>query len=505
VTDAGLPHLRVLKDLKTLSLGSSQVTDAGLPHLRDLKDLRKLSLYGTQVTDAGLARLRDFPNLGFLNLGNTRVTDAGLAHLAGCGKLTTLILKGTKVTAAGVAKLAKVLPHCRFENDHGVVAPVGDRPGAEWVLSVGGKVRINDRPAEITAAAGLPAAPFAVTEANLAGATATDADLERLRTMIRVKTLLLTGTGVTDAGLEHLTGLDSLATLDLGGTKVTAAGVAKLAKPLPYCRITSDHGVIEPAKVAAFSPLDPAWAAKVKTLPPDDQVKEVAEELERRNPGFDPASVRHLTDRGAAGPGTPGPDHPGGRAGHPGRFRSGVQPGTAPGVETDQPQRGPQLGVRPVPAGRDAARRPDRLLPTRRRPHPAPRGAAEGPVRRGDGGRVAGPAGGDAAGTAPVEFDPGDGLPTDPRDAAGGGAFAARHPGSVVAAPVREDPGDDQRQADGRVLEGVRRGEAVVRNDSPAVKRIPAEFVSAPIRRKPGAGFPCRGSHLRRFDLPKSG
>jgi serine/threonine protein kinase len=47
----------------------------------------------------------------------------------------------------------------------------------------------------------------------------------------------------------------------------------------------------------AFPPLDPAWVEKVRALKPDDQAKEVAAELKRRNPDFDPATLDHrVTD-----------------------------------------------------------------------------------------------------------------------------------------------------------------------------------------------------------------
>jgi hypothetical protein len=46
-----------------------------------------------------------------------------------------------------------------------------------------------------------------------------------------------------------------------------------------------------------FPPPDPAWAAKVRALPPEEQVKEVAAELKRRNPGFD-GPVKHEVREG---------------------------------------------------------------------------------------------------------------------------------------------------------------------------------------------------------------
>ena len=73
VTDAGLIHVKELKCLQSLNLGSSAVTDAGLIHLKELKSLQTLNLMGTKVTDAGLAHLKEAKSLEMLNLGVTKV------------------------------------------------------------------------------------------------------------------------------------------------------------------------------------------------------------------------------------------------------------------------------------------------------------------------------------------------------------------------------------------------------------------------------------------------
>jgi hypothetical protein len=67
---------------------------------------------------------------------------------------------------------------------------------------------------------------------------ATDARLEHLKRLTRLKKLILIRSNITDVGLEHLSGLTSLRELDLNGTKVTDAGVKKLQQALPNCRIT---------------------------------------------------------------------------------------------------------------------------------------------------------------------------------------------------------------------------------------------------------------------------
>lgn len=110
VTDAGLVHLRGLKDLKTLDLGAAewnlgrgpQISDAGLAHLRGLNNLREISLNSAPITDAGLANLTGLVNLESLELKGTQVTDLGLKRLQALPRLRRLDVTGTGVTEAGV-------------------------------------------------------------------------------------------------------------------------------------------------------------------------------------------------------------------------------------------------------------------------------------------------------------------------------------------------------------------------------------------------------------------
>jgi hypothetical protein len=58
-----------------------RVTDAGLEHLKDLKELEELNLMGQKITDAGLQHLQGLKQLRVLYLGQSRVTPAGEAAL----------------------------------------------------------------------------------------------------------------------------------------------------------------------------------------------------------------------------------------------------------------------------------------------------------------------------------------------------------------------------------------------------------------------------------------
>jgi hypothetical protein len=71
-----------------LNLDYTDVTDAGLRHLRGLKDLRELSLDSALVSGKGIEHLKVFPNLKVLNLYHTLVGEPAYedlkSHYADC-------------------------------------------------------------------------------------------------------------------------------------------------------------------------------------------------------------------------------------------------------------------------------------------------------------------------------------------------------------------------------------------------------------------------------------
>lgn len=94
---------------------SPQTTDDDLKVLENAPLTRGLYLAGTQISDAGLFHLRDLKQLKELDLKkNKRITDAGLVHLEGLKDLDLLILIGTGVTPAGVKKLKQKLPNTKI-------------------------------------------------------------------------------------------------------------------------------------------------------------------------------------------------------------------------------------------------------------------------------------------------------------------------------------------------------------------------------------------------------
>jgi Leucine-rich repeat (LRR) protein/predicted Ser/Thr protein kinase len=109
------------------------------------------------------------------------------------------------------------------------VALGADRKTAEWVLSVGGTVRVNGNSGDIKAVNDFPKGQFTLTTVNLNGVGGvTDKSLDNLKGLKRLTHLHLHQAGVTDAGLSALVLFPGLMTLDLSHTKVTDGGLVHL-------------------------------------------------------------------------------------------------------------------------------------------------------------------------------------------------------------------------------------------------------------------------------------
>ena len=140
-----------------------------------------------------------------------------------------------------------------------------DRTAAEYMLSIGNSVCINEEPREYKTRAELPPETFRLSYANLAAnPNVTDAGLANFRGCKNLTevylmetpvtaaglahfkdspglhTLGLDKTPVTNAGLAHLAEMKNLKRLTLTQTQVTAQGVADLAKAIPLCDIQWD-------------------------------------------------------------------------------------------------------------------------------------------------------------------------------------------------------------------------------------------------------------------------
>jgi len=125
-TDDDLEHLRVLTELRRLSIEGPRITDKGLANLRGLAKLERFSLTSDRVTGAGLVHLKGMAQLERLGLEGRRICDQGLVHLAGRHRVTMLVLSSDEVTddgllhLAGLANLEELYLNCPQVTDAGL-------------------------------------------------------------------------------------------------------------------------------------------------------------------------------------------------------------------------------------------------------------------------------------------------------------------------------------------------------------------------------------------------
>ncbi|MCI0704487.1 MAG: protein kinase [Planctomycetia bacterium] len=251
-----------------LRLDVGPTTDEDLKLVAQLSELDLLGLNKTQVTDDGLKHLVTLKKLRRLELAYTSVTDTAIETLVGLNSLTELNVKNTKLTEPGLKKLAEKLPGCKIIHDGGTIEPTvvadPDRKAAEYVLFIGGIVRVNGEAKDIKAAADLPKERFAlvhinlgrnkkltregfanfsgckhVTSLNLEAVDVSDAALAHFKDCGNLTTLSLAETKVGNDGLAHLKGCNQLTQLYLNDTQITDAGVAhfKNCKNLAVVRL----------------------------------------------------------------------------------------------------------------------------------------------------------------------------------------------------------------------------------------------------------------------------
>ncbi len=108
ITEAGLIHLRVLRQLGNLDLSGLPITDVGLDAIKDLPILGELSLSRTKIKGPGLARLTRLPMLTSLNLAGSEIDDDGLQFLSGARNLRHLYLRQTMINGPGLAHLSRL-------------------------------------------------------------------------------------------------------------------------------------------------------------------------------------------------------------------------------------------------------------------------------------------------------------------------------------------------------------------------------------------------------------
>jgi outer membrane protein assembly factor BamB len=208
-----------------LAAASTDISDESLAKLTKLSKLAALDLESCDgVTDASCEVLAKFSALRGLSLKKTafeknRVADTGLEKLTALSKLERLNIAGNAVTNDGLKLLAR-FPDLR-EVDLSILAV--DDKGLAHLPAVKKLEWLNVRYSE-----------------GFGGVIITNAGIKSIGKVSELTSLNLTGARrVTDACLDDLTTLTKLRSLNLAAAGISAAGIARLQQTLPECQVVS--------------------------------------------------------------------------------------------------------------------------------------------------------------------------------------------------------------------------------------------------------------------------
>jgi hypothetical protein len=237
VSDSSLASLKQLPKLKTLCLARNhELSDEALREVGRLTVLESLTVRGMPrdgflstldvahpITDAGLAHLKGLRNLRELVLEDTAATGAGLAHLKGM-PIRRIVITGS----AGGEALAPLSALSRLQTLSLVDGTLTDVSIGEQLKSKSIRKldlhhsRLTDK--SIEDLSNMPT----LCELDLSRNFITDTGTAHLTKLPSLQVLSLAGSGITDATLERLAALPALRELDIRCTEITAAGVKRL-------------------------------------------------------------------------------------------------------------------------------------------------------------------------------------------------------------------------------------------------------------------------------------
>jgi len=128
-----------------------------------------------------------------------------------------------------------------------------DRKAAEYVLSIGGIVQVNDQGDDIKAVADLPKGPFRLTSFTLnENKRVNDAGLASFKGCVNLAVLRLEGTQVTDEGMTYFKDCKNLRELGLRRTRVSDVGLANFKDCKNLAILALDFTGVTDAGLAIF-------------------------------------------------------------------------------------------------------------------------------------------------------------------------------------------------------------------------------------------------------------
>lgn len=193
------------RDLKRLTLASSEIDDESLDRLGPLNSLERLMLYRTNISDRCVAEMleRSLPSkLNHVDLRGTPIARRTLEMLAKLPNVQSLDIGTTLIRSEDIALLSE-FKHLMY-------------------LELRGSL-ITD--AELEVLCGINTLSFLL----ISRASVTDAGMLHIASLRMLWALELDGTNVTSNSLQPISKVRSLRSLDLSKTQVSNRGIEQLA------------------------------------------------------------------------------------------------------------------------------------------------------------------------------------------------------------------------------------------------------------------------------------
>ena len=211
VTSRVFEHVSGMKKLKVLDVGFSRVNDDGFDALASLETLEELHIGGDKMSGLALPLLRLLPALKHLDVNGSQRTDSGrwglmltdvnIESIAALTQLETLDIGGAIVSDVGMKAITpminlQTLDLSRMEITSRGLEPLTKLPKLRK-LNLWQSTRIDDQ------AASYLLAMKSLEEVDLGDTSISDATLDQLEAMNRLKVLLVSGTKVTPERVER--------------------------------------------------------------------------------------------------------------------------------------------------------------------------------------------------------------------------------------------------------------------------------------------------------------
>jgi Leucine-rich repeat (LRR) protein len=310
IRDDDLGRLATIPTLKKINLSHTKITDAGLAHLRPLKNVTYLNCYWCDyVTDGGIAYLKNWQNLEYLNIRGTEVTGRVFEHLRNMKRLKSLDAGFSRVNDDGFDPLSALESieelHIGGNKMSGVALPLLRQLPALKHLDVSGSQRTDSGRWGLMLTDINIESITALTQLevlNIAGAIVSDVGMKTVDKMVNLHTLDLSRTDITAQGIEpltrlqhlrrlrliespriddsaikHLAAIRTLESLDLAGTAITDAALDQLQqmKQLKFVSVAGTK--VTPARVDAFRKARPEcrvlWSPKYKEVKAEEDTR----------------------------------------------------------------------------------------------------------------------------------------------------------------------------------------------------------------------------------------